>query len=147
MADVVIIYDSRTGNTEKAAREILAGVMESGASVDIKKVDEATVDDVRKAKGIILGSPNINDNYSAKIRSFVETKLVQAKPHEKVGAAFGTYKWNMDNLKRLENDMRWKGVRLVAEGINVHRHGDGEVAKKLRELGRKVGEEARKSSA
>jgi flavorubredoxin len=144
MADVVIVYDTKTGNTEKVAQEILGGVKESGASVELKKVDDVTVEDVRKAKGVILGSPNINDNYSAKMRYFVDTKLVQAKPHEKVGAAFGTYKWNTDNLKRLENDMRWKGVRLVAEGINVHRHGDGDVLKKLRELGKTVGIEALK---
>ncbi len=146
MADVIIVFDSRTGNTEKAALEIFNGVKESGASAELKKVDDVTVEDVRKAKGVILGSPNINDNYSAKMRNFVDTKLAQAKPYEKVGAAFGTYKWNHDNLKRLENDMRWKGVRLVAEGVNVHRHGDGDVEKRLRELGKKVGEEAKKAS-
>jgi flavorubredoxin len=146
MADVIIIYDSKTGNTEKAAQEILSGVKESGASVELKRVDDVTVEDVRKAKGVILGSPNIYNNYSAKMRAFVDTELARAKPYDKVGAAFGTYKWNHDNLKRLENDMRWKGVRLVAEGINVHRRSDGDVAKKLRELGRVVGEEVKKAA-
>jgi flavorubredoxin len=144
MADVIIIYDSKTGNTEKAAQEILSGVKESGASVELKRVDDVTVEDVRKAKGVILGSPNIYNNYSAKMRAFVDTELTQAKPYDKVGAAFGTYKWNHDNLKRLENDMRWKGVRLVAEGINVHRRSDGDVLKKLRELGKTVGIEIQK---
>jgi hypothetical protein len=32
----------------------------------------------------------------------------------------------------------------VAEGVNVHRHGDGDVVKRLRELGKMVGEEATK---
>ncbi len=145
MSDVIIIYDSRTGNTEKVAAEILKGVGESGASATMKKVDDVTVEDVRSAKGVILGSPNINDNYSAKMRDFVNNTLPRAEPYEKVGAAFGTYKWNHDNLKRLEQDMRWKGVRLVAEGINVHRHGNGDVIKKLKELGRTVGEAAKKT--
>ncbi len=144
MADVVIVYDSRTGNTEKAAEEILSGVKESGATVELKKVEDVTVEDVRKARGVILGSPNMNDNYSGMMREFVNTKLIQAFPSDKVGAAFGTYKWNQDNLKRLENDMRWKGIRLVTEGVNVHRHDGAEVYKKLRELGKKVGEEAKK---
>ncbi len=146
MSDVLIIYDTNTGNTEKAAQEVLIGVKESGASVDIKKVDDATVEDLKAAKGIILGSPNIYGNYSGKMRELVDSKLVQAKPSDKVGAAFGTYKWNDDNLKSLQNDMRWKGVRLVSDGVNVHRHSDGDVLKKLRELGRKVGEEAKKAS-
>jgi len=144
MADVVIVYDSKTGHTEKVAQEILGGVKESGATVELKKVDDVTVEDVLKAKGVILGSPNIGDSYTAKMRDFVENKLARAKPYDKVGAAFGTYKWNQENLKRLENDMRWKGVRLVAEGINVHRHDSGDVTKKLREMGRIVGIEALK---
>lgn len=143
MSDVIIIYDSKAGHTEKVAQDICEGVKESGASVELKKVDDAAVEDVLKAKGVILGSPNIGDNYSAKMRDFVDTKLARAKPYDKVGAAFGTYKWNHDNLKRLENDMRWKGVRLVADGINVHRHDDA--SKKLRELGKRVGEEAKKA--
>jgi flavorubredoxin len=145
MSDVVIVYDTKTGNTEKVAQEILGGVKESGASVELKKVDDITVEDVLKAKGVILGSPNIGDNYSTKMREFVDTKLTRAKPWDKVGAAFGTHKWNDDNIKRLENDMRWKGIRLVAEGINVHRHSEADVAIKLRELGRRVGEEAKKA--
>ncbi|HTY91481.1 MAG TPA: flavodoxin domain-containing protein [Methanocella sp.] len=144
MTDVIIIYDSKTGNTEKAAREVLGGVKESGASVEIKRVDDATVQDLSNAKGIILGSPNIYSNYTGKMRELVDSKLAQAKPSDKVGAAFGTYKWNTDNLKNLENDMRWKGVRIVSEGVCVHKHAGGDVAKKLRELGKKVGEEAKK---
>lgn len=144
MADVVIIYDSNTGNTKKAADVIYMGVKMSGASVVIKNVDEATVEDVKDAKGIILGSPSVNDNYTHKLRNFIEEKLIQAKPSDKVGAAFGTYKWNLGNLKRLEQDMRWMGIRMVTGGVNVHKRSDGEVAKKLEELGRKVGEEAKK---
>ncbi|BAI62824.1 putative flavodoxin [Methanocella paludicola SANAE] len=145
MLDVLIIYDTNTGNTEKAAQEILGGVKESGASVEMKKVDDTTVEDLKAARGIILGSPNIYGNYSGKMRDLVNSKLVQAKPSDKVGAAFGTYKWNDDNLKNLQNDLRWKGVRIVSEGVNVHRHSNGDVVKKLRELGRKVGEEAKKA--
>ena len=144
MADVIIVYDSKTGNTAKAAEEVASGVKESGASVEMKNVDDATVDDLRKAKGIILGSPNISDNYSAKMRDFVNNKLAAAKPSDKVGAVFGTHKWNNDNIKRLQEDMMWIGMRLVADGINVHRHADEDTIKKLRELGKKVGQEATK---
>lgn len=144
MVDVVIIYDSKTGNTAKAAQKIFEGVKESGASVVLKNVDDATVEDVKGAKGVILGSPCINDNYSAKLRDFIQTKLINAHVNNKVGAAFGTYKWNGGNIPRLENDLRWMGMRLVAEGVNVHKHADGDVTKKLHELGKRVGEEAMK---
>lgn len=145
MPDVIIVYDSKTGHTEKAAREILQGVEESGASVVMKKVDDATVEDVKKAKGVILGSRCISDNYTRKMRDFVESKLIQAKPSDKLGAAFGSYKWNGGNLKELEKDMRWMGVRLVTEGVNVHHFSGEDIDRKLRALGKKVGEEAKKA--
>jgi len=144
MADVIIVYDSNTGNTAKAAAEIFNGVQDSGAEVEMKKVEETTVEDLKKAKAVILGSPCINDNYSNLMREFVDTKFRDAKPSDKIGAVFGTYKWNGGNVHQLENDLRWLGVRLVAEGVNAHKHADSEIVKKLRALGRKVGEEAKK---
>jgi flavorubredoxin len=144
MAEVIIVYDTKTGNTAKAAEEIYNGVKESGASVEMKNVDDTTVDDLKSAKGVILGSPNINDNYSTKIRDLVNIRLVQAKPSDKVGAVFGTYKWNEGNLKELERDLRWIGVRIIAEGVNVHKHAGEDITKKLRELGKAVGVEAMK---
>ena len=144
MVDVVIIYDSKTGNTARAAEEVLAGVNDSGVSVELKKVEDATVDDLKGAKGIILGSPCINDNYSTRIREFVQDKLIQAKPSDKMGAVFGTYKWNGGNIPKLENDLRWMGVRLVTDGVNVHKREEKEQIAKLRELGKKVGEETKK---
>jgi len=144
MTDVIIVYDSTTGNTEKVAQEILNGVKESGASVEMKKVNEATVEDLRKAKAIILGSPNIHDTYSGPMRDFVDQKLTNSKPSGKIGAAFGTHKWNTDNVKKLEQDMRWLGMLMVAEGVNVHRRETDET-QKVREFGKKVGEEAKKA--
>jgi flavorubredoxin len=144
MADVIIVYDTKTGNTAKVAEEIYNGVKESGVSVEIKNVDDVTVDDLTNAKGVILGSPNINDTYSTKMRDLVNTKLLQAKPVDKVGAAFGTYKWNEGNLKELERDMTWIGVRIIAGSVNVHKHSDKGITQKLRELGKKVGEETKR---
>jgi flavorubredoxin len=144
MADVIIVYDSHTGNTAKAAAYVFNGVQDSGVAVDMKKVEDTTVEDLKKAKGVILGSPCINDNYSNLMREFVDTKFRNAKPSDKIGAVFGTYKWNGGNIPRLENDLRWLGVRLVAEGVNAHLHADEETFRKLRDLGRKVGEEVKK---
>jgi multimeric flavodoxin WrbA len=39
MTDVIIIYDSITGNTEKAAGYVLEGVKTAGASVEAKKIN------------------------------------------------------------------------------------------------------------
>jgi flavorubredoxin len=144
MADVIIVYDTKTGTTERAAALILEGVKASGADGVMKKVADATEKDLMDAKGIILGSPNVNDNYSGALRYFMDDRLRNAKPIGKVGAAFGTYKWNTDNLKRLQVDMEDLGIRLVASGVNaLHRPRPDDDAR-LKALGEAVGREAQK---
>lgn len=142
MADVIIVYDTKTGSTERAAALVLEGVKASGADGVMKKTGDVTEQDLRDAKGIILGSPNVNDNYSGPMREFVDGKLKRAHPGGKIGAAFGTYKWNTDNLKRLQVAMEYEDIKIVTPGVNaLHRHRlDDDVA--LKALGEAVGREA-----
>ena len=59
MATISIIYWSGTGNTEIMAEAIKEGVESTGIDVSIKLVDIATIDDVKDAKAVILGSPSM----------------------------------------------------------------------------------------
>ena len=139
MVDVIIIYDSKTGNTEKVAALILNGVRSSGVSVEMKKVDSVKAGDLASAKGLIIGSYCMRDNCSIKIDALLkstEPAAVDRKP----GAAFGSYKFSGGHLQKLEADMVKLGIRLVAPGINVVKEPDEQASLKLAELGKKVGE-------
>jgi flavorubredoxin len=144
MADVIIIYDTYTGATERAAALVLEGVKASGAEGAMRKVQEVTEKEIVEARGIILGSRNVNNNYSGVMRYFIDDMLKKAKPGDKFGAAFGTYKWNTDNLKRLEADMEYIGIKLVAPGVNALHRPTAEMDRALRALGETVGREALK---
>jgi multimeric flavodoxin WrbA len=59
MVKVLILYYSRTGNVEALARAVAEGVESvEGASVEIKRVDFATVYDLISCDAVALGSPN-----------------------------------------------------------------------------------------
>ncbi|MDY6911084.1 MAG: NAD(P)H-dependent oxidoreductase [Chloroflexota bacterium] len=89
MSKIVIIYDSRSGNTEKMALEIAEGAKQAGSTVDLKKVDEAKPHDLLDADGIILGSPNHFGSMSAKMQTLISDSVaVRKKLENKVGAAF-----------------------------------------------------------
>lgn len=145
MADVIIVYDTKTGSTERAATLVLEGVKAGGADGVMKKVQDVTEKDLLDAKGIILGSPNVNDNYSGPMREFIDVKMKNAKPIGKIGAAFGTYKWNTENLRRLETAMEYANIKLVAAGVNALHRPRSEDDAKLKALGETVGREARKA--
>jgi NAD(P)H dehydrogenase (quinone) len=90
MARVLIVYDSVTGNTEKMAFAVAEGVREiENVEVTVKRVEKASLDDLRRSHGIILGSPTYYGQMSGKLKSFIDKSVkIHGKLDGKVGAAF-----------------------------------------------------------
>jgi len=88
---MLIVYDSRTGNTEKMAQAVASGVKAAGVEAVLKKVDDASVDEIPQYKGLILGSPVYYGLPTAKIKEFIDASV---KHHGKldgmVGGAFAS---------------------------------------------------------
>jgi NAD(P)H dehydrogenase (quinone) len=57
MPKVLVIYDSRTGNTEEMARAVADGAREVRAEAEVKKALDTSLGDLERADAIILGSP------------------------------------------------------------------------------------------
>lgn len=135
MADVLVVYDSRTGNTESAARAVAEGVKKTGASVEIKKVSDVTEEDIKAAKGVALGSYCIHDDYSGGMREFLDKKLSNVRMFGKFGAVFGTHKWNGGNVPKLEKEVLRLELPLVAPGVNASKRPNDADLLRLRGLG------------
>jgi NAD(P)H dehydrogenase (quinone) len=89
MAKVLVIYHSRTGNTAKMAEAVAAGAKSSGAEVSIKRVGDVSLDDLKKADGIIIGSPTYYGQMAAEIKQlFDRSSEIRGQLENKVGAAF-----------------------------------------------------------
>lgn len=86
---ILIIYDSRTGNTEKMANAICEGVLKAGVDVEVKKVDDSSVDDLIQVEGLILGSPVYYGLSTGKIKQFIDESVkYHGKLDGKIGGAF-----------------------------------------------------------
>src|SRR3989337_4482416 len=90
MAKILIVYDSKTGHTEKMALAVAKGTKQvKGVDVEVKKVEHADIEDLEKADGIILGSPTYYGQMSAKLKKFIDKSVkLHGKLEGKVGAAF-----------------------------------------------------------
>jgi len=89
MAKILIIYQSKTGNTAAMAESVEQGVKREGVEVVRKKIEEASVDDLLEPQGIIIGSPTYFAATTAEIKRFVDDSIKHYKKLEgKVGAAF-----------------------------------------------------------
>jgi len=91
MSTVLILYHSRSGNTEEMAKAVEEGVKSEGVKVVRKKVGRATLQDLLKADGIILGSPTYYGTMAAEMKAFIDKSVkYHGKLEGKVGGAFSS---------------------------------------------------------
>jgi NAD(P)H dehydrogenase (quinone) len=90
MVRVLVVYDSRTGNTEKMALAVAEGANQvKGAQVAVQNVDKTKMQDLLDADAIIMGSPTYYGNMSGKLKSFIDqSNKIHGKLRGKVGGAF-----------------------------------------------------------
>lgn len=75
MKKVLVAYYSRTGNTEKMAKMIVENLAQKGVSVDLKKVEEISVDSLPEYDGYIIGSPNYFGSMAAEVKKFIDESV------------------------------------------------------------------------
>ena len=91
MSKVLVVYYSRSGNTEAMAKLVAEGVESEGIEVECKKVADTTVDDLVAVDGIIVGSPTYYGTMAAEIKKLLDDSVkCHGKLEGKVGAAFSS---------------------------------------------------------
>jgi len=140
MPRVLIIYDTRTGNTGQMARAVAEGAKSvEGVEVALKRVRETQRDDLANADAIVLGSPTHNAQPSRDMRRLLaDLKKVPMK--DKAGAAFGSYGWSGEAVGIIMRALEARGVRMIGEGVRVRKAPSAEDLAKCRELGRAMAE-------
>ncbi|KIX14080.1 flavodoxin family protein [Dethiosulfatarculus sandiegensis] len=76
MATVLVCYYSKGGNTRKMAEALEKGLIEAGCRVNLKKVDQVQLEDLKNADGVMVGSPCYFGSVAAEVKSFLD-KAVQ----------------------------------------------------------------------
>lgn len=88
---VLIIYYSRTGNTEKLAEKIKDGAEDKGAEVVLKKVQNTEVEELLDVDAVVIGSPVYYGGMACEIKKFLDESVrLHGRLDGKVGAAFAT---------------------------------------------------------
>ena len=88
---VLIVYYSLSGNTEKMARAVAEGARQvPRATAVLKKAGEVSLDDLKGADGIALGSPTYWANMAAPMKSFIDDWWLKYRTTlaDKVGGSF-----------------------------------------------------------
>ena len=135
----VIIYDTMWNATEKMAQAISEGLAKEGVKHKLFNMAVSDRNDVLtevfKTKGIIIGSPTLNNGLLPTIKPILED-LKGLKFKNKVGAAFGSYGWSGENVKLIEETLEKAKIKVVQEGIKFKWQPTKDELEKCVEFGR-----------
>lgn len=150
MSEILVVYYSRAGNTEKLAKAVAEGVREGGGNPTLKKVEEVDINELPNFDGIIAGSPVYFGTMAAELKKFFdESVVVRKKMVNKVGAAFATGAHRTGGkettLISILQAMLINGMVIVGDPFETGGHygaaGSDEVGlKEGRALGKRVAE-------
>jgi flavodoxin len=154
MLKIIVIYESKYGNTKRVAELIIEGmneINETEASLkEIKEVDLKTISDYDV---IIIGSPNHMGGSTRGIKGFID-KLSKIKLEGKMFAVFDTYmgKDFEKALKKMEKQInkRVPGLKQLTDGLSIKVQGmKGPIVErelpKCKEFGKNIAIQIRKS--
>lgn len=87
---VLVLYYSKTGNTERMAKAVADGVQEvKEAEIHLKKVSEIKVDELKNYDAIIIGSPTYYGQMAAEVKRLIDESVkLHGQLEGKVGGAF-----------------------------------------------------------
>jgi NAD(P)H dehydrogenase (quinone) len=150
MSEILIVYYSRSGNTEKLAKAVAEGVREGRGNPALKSVDEVDINELPEYDGIIAGSPVYFGTMAAELKKFFdESVVVRKKMVNKVGAAFATSAHRTGGKETtiisILQAMLIAGLVIVGDPLETGGHygaaGSDEVGlKEGRALGKRVAE-------
>jgi NAD(P)H dehydrogenase (quinone) len=149
MPKVLIVYFSRTGNTEKMARAVAEGAKEVGIITELKEAELVKVEDLMAADGIAFGSATSWSEMGGRLKDVFENMLFKARD-KFIGKPFvaftsaGGIEGGKKALDRIEYIAKYLKMQPVAEGVvSISAPGEKEKAA-CRELGRKLTQAAKR---
>jgi len=147
MAEAIVVYESKYGNTKLVAEAIVEGMNQvPGTKAVAVELNDADLNKMVDFDAILIGSPNHMGRATRSITKFID-RLGKLNLERKRGAVFDTYLGGdfEKAVKKMEKQLSEKatGIRLVAPGLSIRVGGmkgpvaDGELPK-CKEFGAKI---------
>ena len=138
MAQLLVVFESHTGNTRKMAQAVAEGARQvPGVEVALRSLNEAKAQELAEAEGIIVGAPTRNTKVPPGMGQFLE-RLRQVPLKGKLGASFGSYGWSGEAPALIRSSLVAQGLLVPWVGVRAKRAPDAQALENCRELGESV---------
>jgi len=144
---IVIVFESKYGNTRRVAEKIMEGISEvSGVDASLRELKEVDVNRIPEYDVILIGSPNHMGGPTRSIKGFIDN-LGGLQLEGKKFAVFDTYMGRdfEKTVRKMEKQIseRNTGLKRIAAGLSVKVRGikgpivESEIPK-CRDFGRNI---------
>ena len=138
---ILILYYSRTGNTEKMAKAIMEGA-KTVRGIEVELTYQTTPEILANFDAIVIGMPTYHHDMTVDMKKLLEESAVKdINLKNKIGAAFGSYGWSGEAPRLVLEIMKNKFKMDVMEPpLLIKYTPDQNGLEKCRDLGRKIAE-------
>jgi flavodoxin I len=140
MKKILVLYYSRSGNTEKMAKAVVEGAKKENLQVDLNFRVEPQ--ELNGFDAIIIGAPTYHQEMPLDFKELFEEVSAQGiNLKGKIGAAFGSYGWSGEAPKTILEIMKNKFEMQVIEPPLLAKYTPNEkMLNECRELGKTIAE-------
>lgn len=141
MSRILVLYYSRSGNTEKMAQAVVEGARNADNS-DVELSYHVEAEELSNFDAILIGAPTYHHEIPLDMKTLFEKAALKGiSLKNKLGGAFGSYGWSGEAPKLLLEIMKNKFEMQVIEPPLLARYvPDGSMLDKCRDFGRRVSE-------
>jgi flavorubredoxin len=149
---IAIVFDTKTGNTERLAKAIAEGVEEAWAEAELRKIGEKfPLSIIGEVDAVMFGTPVIYADVTNEMRDFLQhvNRYIEAgrlDMGDQVAAIFGSYgydgAWIMEErLILMVQELGYSVYENVHVEVDTEiRHNTEETMENAREFGKKFAE-------
>jgi len=141
MKQILILYYSRTGNTERMAKAVAEGAQING-DIRVELTFHVQPEELSAFDAILIGAPTYHHEMPLDFKNLFEEAAVKGLSLKgKIGAAFGSYGWSGEAPKLILEIMKYKFEMQVVEPPLLAKYlPDQKTLSDCRELGKRISE-------
>lgn len=131
----LILFSSMTGNTNKIAQNLSAGLEEMGVEATVLNVKNANIEDIKilaqETDAILIGSSTRYGDMIGNIEDAIK-EIVKLDLSDKLGAAFGSYGWSGESIEIINDYLKQSNIKLIDTSYLIKTIGDESIKFPLR---------------
>lgn len=138
MSKVLVIYYSRSGNTEKMAKAVAEGAKTiQNVAVDLNYHIDA--EDLASYDAILVGAPTFNAQMPIDFKNlFEEVSIKHINLKNKIGSAFGSYGWSGEAPQAVSEILKKFEMQVIEPPIRAKYKPDQQTLEACMDLGKRV---------